>query len=54
VAFGIPEELDLVSIIALGHPGDPDSLEEPFKQREKTRSPRRPMSELVWHGRFPG
>lgn len=52
-AFGIPEELDVVSVIALGHPGAPGTLEEPFRQRELVRSPRRPLNETVWFGGLP-
>jgi nitroreductase len=51
-AFGIPEEFDLVSVIALGFPGAPDDLPENLRQRELVRSPRKPLEELVWHGRM--
>ena len=51
-AFGIPDELDLVTVIVLGWPGAPDDLPEHLQQRERARSPRRELSELVHHGRF--
>lgn len=51
-AFGIPEELDLVSVIVLGWPGRPEDLPEHLQQRERMRSPRRALSELVHYGRF--
>lgn len=54
IAFGIPQELDIVSVIALGFPGDAEQLSEPFRAREMKRSPRRPLQELVWHGKVPG
>ncbi len=53
-AFGIPEDLDLVSIVALGFPGGPDQLPENLRQRESNRSPRRPLAELAWRGRVGG
>lgn len=53
-AFAIPEEYDVVTAIALGFPGDPDLLPENLRERELVRSPRKPLSELVFHGRFPG
>lgn len=53
-AFGIPEEMDLVSVIALGFPGDPQQLPDNLRERELKRSPRRPMAEVVWRGRVGG
>lgn len=53
-AFSIPEDLDLVSVIALGFPGDPGQLPENLRQRELNRSPRRPLAEVVWRGRVGG
>lgn len=53
-AFGIPEDLDLVSIIALGFPGDPGQLPEALRERELRRSARKPLSELVSYGSFSG
>lgn len=45
--FSIPEGMDLVSIIALGFPGDPEQLPEPLLSRERNHSPRKDLSELV-------
>lgn len=53
-AFEIPDTYDLVSVIALGFPGEPESLPEHLQQRELQHSPRRPLSELVHYGRFNG
>lgn len=49
-AFAIPEELDLVSVIALGFPGDADQLPAELRERELRRSARKPLSELVSYG----
>lgn len=53
-AFDIPEDLDVVSVTALGFPGDADQLPENLRQRELTRSPRRPLSEVAWRGKVGG
>jgi nitroreductase len=53
-AFDIPEDLDLVSVTAIGFPGEADQLPENLRQRETNRSPRRPMSEVAWRGRVGG
>lgn len=51
-AFGIPASYDLVSVIALGYPGDPDALSGDLRERELRKSTRKPLSELVRFGRF--
>ena len=51
-AFGIPEDLDLVTVIVLGWPGQPEALPEHLQQRERTRSQRRELAELVHYGRY--
>ncbi|MBK6369163.1 MAG: nitroreductase family protein [Flavobacteriales bacterium] len=51
-AFAIPAEFDLVSVVALGFPGDPNDLEEALREREWQYSTRKPLSELVSYGRF--
>ncbi len=53
-AFSIPDELDLVSVIALGWPGVAASLPEQLRAREEVRSARRPLTELVFRGHYPG
>lgn len=52
-AFQVPEAFDLVSVIALGYPGDPSELPEHLRQRELVRSPRKPLHEVVWDGSVP-
>ena len=52
--FAIPDHYDLVSVIALGFPGEPESLPEDLRQRELLLSPRKPLSEIAHYGRFRG
>ncbi len=51
-SFNVPPEYAVVSMLVIGFPGNPDSLPENLRIRELTRSPRRPLSELVHYGRF--
>jgi len=53
-AFAIPGGLDLVSVTALGFPGDPAELPEDLREREARRSTRLPLAEIVHHGRYAG
>jgi len=50
--FEIPEEYEVISIIVGGYPGDPESLPENLRDREKLPRHRKPLSELVFEGRF--
>jgi nitroreductase len=50
--FGIPSDWEAVAAIALGYPGDPQSLPEPLRQRELAPRTRRPLSEFVMTGRW--
>lgn len=48
--FGIPESWDPVSAIAIGYPGDPDTLAEDFRKRELAPRTRKPLREFVMTG----
>ena len=50
--YGIPKEFEPVAAIALGYPGDPESLSERLKQREVAPRERKPMAEFVFAGRW--
>jgi nitroreductase len=50
--FGIPENADAVAAIAVGYLGTPDSLPEDLKKRELTPSPRKPISDFVFHRKW--
>jgi nitroreductase len=48
--FAVPEGWEPVSVIALGYPGDPDSLTETLRQREIARRERKPLEKFVFEG----
>lgn len=51
-ALAIPEGYDPVTAIALGHPGSPDALAEPYRTRETNPRIRRPIEEFGFRGRW--
>lgn len=51
-AFGIPEGWDPVSAIAIGYPGDPETLSEQLRKSELAARTRKPLSEFVMAGRW--
>jgi nitroreductase len=48
--FAIPADWDLVAAIAIGYPGDPESLPEKLRERELAPRIRKPLSEFVMSG----
>ena len=48
--FAIPPDWEPVAGIALGYPGDPESLPEKLRERELTPRTRKPLSEFVMTG----
>lgn len=50
--FGIPEGWDPVSAIAIGYPGDPETLSEDFRKTELAPRTRKPISEFVMSGQW--
>ena len=48
--FAIPSGWDAITAFAMGYPGDPDSLPQPFKDRERAPRVRKPLSEFVMSG----
>lgn len=51
-AFSVPDEFDLVSVLALGFPGEVDRLPMELREREARKTPRRSLIELVSYGHF--
>ena len=52
-ALNLPEELDPMIMIAIGHRGPVENLSDALQQREKP-TPRKKLDELVFAGPFPG
>jgi nitroreductase len=50
VALGIPEGWEPVTGVAVGYPGDAESLPEPLREREKAPRKRKPVSEFTFAG----
>lgn len=50
--YGIPKEFEPVAAIALGYPGDPESLPERLKKRELAPRERKPLTDFVFSGRW--
>ena len=46
--FEIPEGYEPVTAIALGYPGDPDSLPDPLRERELAMRTRKPLVDIVF------
>jgi len=50
--YNLPEGYEPVAGIALGYPGDPESLPERLRQRELAPRERKPLTEFVYTGRW--
>ena len=50
--YGIPKEFEPVAAIALGYPGDPESLPERLHKRELAPRERKPLTEFVFAGHW--
>ena len=49
-AFAIPPDWDPVAAMAIGYPGDPESLPEKLRERELAPRTRKPLGEFVMSG----
>lgn len=50
--FAIPDDYEVISIIALGYEGNPEMLPENLRAREVGERKRKPLSELVFSSQF--
>jgi len=46
--YGIPAEYGIVAAIAVGHPGNPETLPERFRERELAKRSRKPIAEFTF------
>jgi nitroreductase len=51
-AFGLPEDHEVFTVIALGKRGEPDQLPDPLKERELSARSRKTTNEFAFHGTF--
>lgn len=52
-ALGVPAGYAAIAIVAIGRPGDASVLPERLRDRESSRSPRRPVADAAARGAFP-
>ena len=50
--FEVPARHDPVTMIAIGYPGDPDSLAEDLRAKDLAPRQRKPIREFVFGGKF--
>ena len=50
--FEIPEDCEPIAAIAIGYPGDPESLNKKLRDREVAPRSRKPLTEFVMSGRW--
>jgi nitroreductase len=50
--FEIPEDCEPIAAIAIGFPGDPNSLSQKLQDRENAPRTRKPLTEFVMSGRW--
>lgn len=51
--LNVPDAWAALAMIAVGHPGDPEMLPAPLRERE-VPTPRKPVREIAWEGGFKG
>jgi nitroreductase len=50
--FGIPADWEPVAAMAIGYPGNPDSLPQKLRERELAPRARKPLKEFVMTGKW--
>lgn len=48
--FHVPDQFDCMAMIAVGHPADPDILDNPYRERELAERVREPLEALFFEG----
>lgn len=50
--YGVPDDFDILTGIAVGHPGDSDDLPEKLRAMEEAERTRKTMAEIAFTGRW--
>ena len=50
--YGIPDGFEPVTAVAIGYPGEPDTLEDDLAERERAPRSRKPQAEIAFAGRW--
>jgi nitroreductase len=48
--YGIPEDFEVVTALAIGHPGTPSGLPDDYRRRDSAPRERRPLRDLIFAG----
>ncbi|MFK7820712.1 MAG: nitroreductase family protein [Planctomycetaceae bacterium] len=51
-AYDVPEQIELVTAIALGYAADPETLPDDLKQRDLAERHRKPLAKFVFEGEW--
>jgi hypothetical protein len=49
---GVPDRYKVISLIAVGHPAEPDVLDGELAEKERAPRERRPLAELCFAGKW--
>ncbi len=49
-AFSVPDDVEMIAMIALGHPGDVNALDDVLRERELAPRARLPLAEIAFDG----
>jgi nitroreductase len=50
--YAVPEEFEVITGTAIGYPGQPDSLPERLRERDKAPRVRKPLASFVFSGKW--
>ncbi len=51
--LGVPNDIEPITMMAVGYHGDTETLSEKLKERESSPRSRKPFSEIIFKGRWP-
>ena len=48
--YDIPTDFEILAGLAIGYPGDPETVPQAFKEAEKSPRTRKPLTQMVYSG----